>query len=115
MVKQYELMVLLPAGFSAEQMKTFVDSISKLIAKNEGKVLSNESLGKRSLAYQIKKQTEAFFVLFTLELDTAVVQAFEREVRLMEDVLRCLLLIIEPKKANSKKKRSVTIEEEKQV
>lgn len=93
MVKQYELMVLLPSNFTQEQMKTFVTQLTKSVETKKGKILSNESLGKRQLAYMIKKQTEAFYMLFTLEMDTSVAQSFERDLLLMDDVLRELFII----------------------
>lgn len=100
MVKQYELMVLLPSNFTPEQMKSFVASVTKNIEGKKGKVLSFESLGKRQLAYLIKKQSEAFYGLFFLEMDGSVVQAFERDIRLMDDVLRSLLIIKEEKEVS---------------
>ncbi len=95
MVKQYELMVLVPSNFSPEQLKATITQISKHVETRGGKVLNSESLGKRQLAYLIKKQNEAFYVLFDLELDTLVAQAFERDIRLMDDVLRELFIIKE--------------------
>ncbi len=100
MVKQYELMTLLPANFTPEQVKTFISHIEKLVSAKKGSVDSSETLGKRALAYEIKKQREAYYVLFTISLDASVAQAFERDVILTEDVLRHLFILYEPKTAS---------------
>ncbi len=110
MVKQYELMVLLPSEYTADQMKTFVGQITKLVEGKKGKIVSHESLGKRQLAYLISKQSEAFYVLFIIEMDTAVAQAFERDVRLMDDVMRELFVIHE-EIADAQTVKTDTIEE----
>ena len=97
MVKQYELMVLLPSNFGQDQVKAFVTQIEKLVAARKGKIDSQEMLGKRNLAYEVKKQREAYYVLFVISLEASVAQAFERDVRLMEDVLRHLFILYEEK------------------
>ncbi len=112
MVKQYELMTLLPANFTPEQVKTFITHIEKLVLAKKGVVDSSETLGKRTLAYEIKKQREAYYVLFTISMDTAVAQAFERDIILTEDVLRHLFIIYEPKAASAaESSESATVEE----
>lgn len=99
MVKQYELMVLLPAESTQDQVKAFIQTIEKLVVAKKGSVNSSELLGKRQLAYQIKKQREAYYVLFRITLDTEFTQAFEREVKLLDIVLRSLLIIFDEKKS----------------
>lgn len=116
MVKQYELMVLVPASSTPDAIKNFVSKITKLVEAKSGKVLTHESLGRRQMAYQINKQSEAFYLLFTLELDTASTQAVEREIRLTDDIMRSLLLVIDPKAKKVKRTapaqvESATIEE----
>lgn len=52
-------------------------------------------LGKKQLAYPIKKQTEAVYLLATIEADGLVVGEVEKQARLMPDVLRYLLTVKE--------------------
>ncbi len=115
MIKQYELMILLPANFSSDAVKTFISHVEKLVLAKKGTIDSSETLGKRALAYEIKKQREAYYVLFVISLDTSVAQAFERDIILTEDVLRHLMIIYEPKAAlPTESAESVTVEETKE-
>jgi small subunit ribosomal protein S6 len=111
MVKLYELMVVLPGNIGQDQVKTFISAIEKLAAAKGGKVDSHEMLGKRTLAYEIKKQREGYYVLFVISLDASVAQAFEREVRLMDDVLRHLFILYEEKIATPSMPESGTVED----
>lgn len=93
MVKQYELTVLLPAESTPDMVKNFTTTIEKMVQAKEGKVVSQENWGKKVLAYRINKQPEALYLYFVLSLDTAVVQKFEHDVRLLDNVMRSLLVI----------------------
>src|SRR5258706_10780237 len=95
MTKLYELMVLIPGSSTADDVKATTGAITKLVAAKKGKVEKEESLGKKFLAYKIKKQTEAFYLYFEVSLDTSEAQAFERDVRLMENIIRSLFVIKE--------------------
>lgn len=110
MVKLYELMVLLPSSFNQDQIKASIQAIEKLATAKKGKVESSESLGKRQLAYQINKQTDAYYVVCTISLDTAVAQSFERDIRLLDNVLRSLFLVKTEKKVKRVVKKAATID-----
>src|SRR5258708_3055496 len=95
MTKLYELTVLLPGSASAEDVKALGIAITKLAVAKKGKIEKEENWGKKFLAYAIKKQTEAFYLYFEVSLDAAEVTGFERDVRLMDSVIRSLLVIKE--------------------
>lgn len=102
MTKQYELMVLLPVSFSAEQLKQFSTTLKNMVENRSGKILEEQSMGRRQMAYEIKKQREAYYLLYQINLDTAQAQAFERDVLLNDDVIRSLFLITDLKKKATK-------------
>ncbi len=93
--KLYELTVLLPGGASADDVKAASGTIGKLVTSRKGKVEKEENWGKKFLAYPLKKQTEAFYLYFEVSLDASQTQGFERDVRLMDTVIRSLLVMKE--------------------
>lgn len=95
MNKLYELTVLLPAESTADEVKAASAAIGKLVTSRKGKVEKEESWGKRSLAYSIKKNREAFYLFFEVALPALEAQGFERDVRLMDNVIRSLFVIKE--------------------
>lgn len=110
MVKQYELVVLLPASLSQDEVKTFTKALEKQVKTRKGELLEDIPWGKKQLAYELKKQREAIFNLYTISLDTSMAQAFERDVRLMDNVLRSLFVIKDSPK--QRKTNPATIEKE---
>lgn len=107
-------MVLLPAASTSEQLKSFVAHVTKLVEARKGTIDSNESLGKRQLAYEIKKQREAFYLLFTVSLDASVAQSFERDIRLSESVLRSLFILKEEDAPEALESATLQTEEQKE-
>ena len=95
MTKLYELTVLLSGNSTAEDLKAASAAIGKLVTSKKGKVEKEESWGKKFLAYAIAKKTEAFYLYFELSLEASEAQAFERDIRLMDTIMRSLFVIKE--------------------
>ena len=57
MVNHYELLYLAPAQLTDEELEKTKETVKNLIAKVEGKITLEDSLGKKKLAYPIKKIT----------------------------------------------------------
>ncbi len=98
MVRHYELMVVLSGQSSQEDVKSFVSAVEKLVLAKKGVLENVEMLGRRTLAFEVKKQREGYYVLFRIALDGSIAQGFERDVRLMEAVLRYLFILYDEKK-----------------
>lgn len=95
MNKLYELTVLIPGDSTADQVKAATTAIGKLVTSHKGKVEKEESWGKKFLAYAIKKNKEAFYLFWVVNLPASEAQGFERDVRLMDQVIRSLVLVKE--------------------
>lgn len=95
MQRTYELTVLLPANLLPDEVKAVSNSIRKLVTSAKGDVSKEENMGKKYLAYKIRKQEEALFVLFEFSVEPAALQAIERDVRLMDTVMRSLIVLKE--------------------
>ncbi len=95
MNKLYELTVLLSGESTADEVKAASNAIGKLVATRKGKVEKEESWGKKFLAYAIRKQKEAFYLFFEVNLPASEAQGLERDVRLMDTVIRSLFVIKE--------------------
>lgn len=94
----YELMLLLKPQATADDEKKIAEQLGKLI-KTCGKIVSSTSLGKKQLAYPIKKEGSGIYLLLTLELAGKEAARITEKLKLEELVLRHLLV----KKDSSKK------------
>jgi small subunit ribosomal protein S6 len=102
MKKTYELTMILPATVSEKDAKALV---AGLLAKSGGKVTGTDFWGKRDLAYPIKKQTKALYVLFNLELTSEEALELDKRIRLEEGIMRYLLISVKADKVKSKSKK----------
>ncbi len=99
MTRVYELMVVIrpdfgpPAGEASVLEKSARTLVEKLIGDRKIKELT--VMGKKRLAYPIKKQTEGVYVVVTFSGDAINIGAFEKQVKLGTDVLRFLLTVKE--------------------
>jgi len=98
MTRVYELMLVLrpdflPAQAGGVEEKQVRDLVEKLIADRKIKELT--IMGKKRLAYPIKKQTEGVYVVATIAGKAMDICAFEKQITLGTDVLRFLLTVKE--------------------
>lgn len=93
MTKVYEFVVLFSPELNEHQLQQAQGTIQDLAKKNGGTFTQTDVWGKKVLAYPIEKHTEAFYVFYTLEIDSRKVQGFAQDVRLSGLTIRHLLVI----------------------
>ena len=90
-MRQYELMIVFPASVEVTD-KTATALVEKIVG-TEARVTTVTVLGKKQLAYPIKKQTEGIYVVSILEGAHMHVNELEKKVQLGAEVLRYLLTL----------------------
>lgn len=85
----YELMVVASGSVDLTSENAQKDLIAKLVG-DKAKINEVTSLGKKTLAYPIRKQTEATYLVAVLE-GTVKSAELENKAKLMDEVLRLLL------------------------
>ena len=94
-MQTYELLYLLPATFSEEELPGIREKIRRLLEKHNGKVLLEDSLGKRRFAYPIKKHRNGYYLTFDFELESSALKTPGQDIALAPEVLRHLVTIKE--------------------
>ena len=92
-MKEYELTVLIRPDREAELDKS-LDAVKKLVADNGGKLLSEDNWGKKRLAYKIKGEDFAIYVLLNVELPAAAPLKISNALNISNDVIRYLLVLV---------------------
>jgi small subunit ribosomal protein S6 len=75
--------------------KTLEAAVAKLVAGDGITVKKFDVMGKKTLAYPIKKYTEGLYILATIEGAALRADEIEKRVKLGSDVLRYLLTVQE--------------------
>lgn len=72
--------------------KVLLDSVTKKLAGEEGKVGKEDLWGNKDLAYPIKRQTKGFVAHFEITADPKLAKAIDKTLKVEEDILRYLLV-----------------------
>ncbi|MBP9738074.1 30S ribosomal protein S6 [Candidatus Saccharibacteria bacterium] len=96
MEKVYELTVLFHPDLEID-LETPVKKIEGIIADNRGTVVSQNNWGKRRLAYTIKKQDFAVYVLFEVSIAPTSASKIQNLLNITDEVLRYLMVEKDPK------------------
>ncbi len=88
----YELVAIVNPDASDEAVAGKIDGVSQLIAEWRGIVEGSEKLGKRRLAYPIKKHAEGIYALLRFKLEPSHIAALRDRLERDEEVLRYLVI-----------------------
>ena len=95
-MNKYESIVIINPNLDEAALKALEEKFTGLINEN-GKVEEVVDMGKRKLAYEIKKNKEAFYVEFDFEAKPESITELERIYRITDDVLKFITVRKEEK------------------
>jgi small subunit ribosomal protein S6 len=88
----YEMILIIQPELEEEPLNAGLERISQTIADLGGEVLKTEPWGRRRMAYPIKGYREGLYFLMDLNLPSPAVRGLGRSLKLMEDVIRHLIV-----------------------
>lgn len=91
----YECVILARQEVSAPQVEALIEEFSNVLSQGGGSVSKKEFWGLRNIAYRVKKNRKAHYVLLNVDAPSPAVKEMERQMSLNEDVLRFLTLRVE--------------------
>ena len=89
-MNQYEIAVLYHPDLEVDLEKA-TSRVEKIFADNGGKVVGQDNWGKRKLAYQIKRNESAIYIIYTVELPAESVRKVESTLNITDEVIRFLI------------------------
>ena len=91
-MNKYELGVVVDVRLDEEAQAAELEKIKELVTRLGGEIEKVDVWGKRRLAYEIQKQNEGNFNFITFASKTGVPKEIESRMRIMENVLRFLII-----------------------
>jgi small subunit ribosomal protein S6 len=86
-LKQYEFLYILDP--QEETAKKTIEDVKEHYTRIGARVLKESELGKRRLAFEVRKKTDGFYYLTQIEIDdVAKLRDFERELKLNPNIIR---------------------------
>lgn len=90
-MNKYESVIIINPSLEEEGIKNLINKFSSLI-NTEGKVESVDELGKRRLAYEVKKNKEGYYVVFHFEAKPTLIAELERNYRITDEVIKFIVV-----------------------
>jgi small subunit ribosomal protein S6 len=88
MSRLYEVMFIVRPDVEDEEVDKLIDGFSTTVKNGGGTVKSAEKMGRRKLAYLVRKFNDGNYILLTIEASGPVVLELERRLRVTEQVIK---------------------------
>jgi small subunit ribosomal protein S6 len=95
MNRTYELMFIVRPDMVEEDQDKLISTLETAITSSGGQVKNVERMGKRRLAYTVKRFHDGIYILLTLEGSGGLVHELERRLRVSEPVIKFLTVRID--------------------
>jgi small subunit ribosomal protein S6 len=88
MDRLYEVMFIVRPDVVDEELDKLVAGFEATVTTGGGAIKNSEKLGRRKLAYTVRKFNDGNYVLLTIEANGVVVAELERRLRVTEPVIK---------------------------
>jgi small subunit ribosomal protein S6 len=103
----YEILFIADPNLGEPEVDTLTTQVQGYVEKEGGRLQKVEKWGKKRLAYVVRKQREAYYVLLVVEGQAAIIKEVERRIRVTDGVLKFITVRVdeELRKAEGRKAR----------
>lgn len=91
----YEHVFLARQDLAQAQVDQLAETATKIVEEYQGKVVKTETWGLRNLAYRIKKNRKAHYVMLDIDAPAGAVAELERQTSINEDVIRYMTVKVD--------------------
>jgi len=88
MNRTYEVMYIVRPDIDEASLDALVEGFNAVVTNGGGEVTNAEKMGRRRLAYTVRKFQDGQFILLTITADGKVVLELERRLRVTEQVIK---------------------------
>ena len=88
MNRTYEIMFIVRPDVEEAELDKLVETFSGYVTTGGGVVKTTEKMGRRRLAYTVKKFNDGFYVLLVVEAPASLISEIERRLRVSEPVIK---------------------------
>ena len=95
MNRTYELMFIVRPDMTDEDLDKLISTLQSAVPASGGTVKSVEKMGKRRLAYTVRRFNDGIYILMVVEGGGPVIHELERRLRVTEPVIKFLTVRID--------------------
>jgi len=95
MQRTYEVMFIVRPDMPEEEQERLITTLESNVTNSGGTVKNLERMGKRRMAYVVRKFQDGIYILMTLEGPGAMVHELERRLRVTEPVIKFITVRVD--------------------
>jgi len=95
MNRTYELMFIVRPDMTDEDLDKLISTLQSAVPSSGGNIVKVEKMGKRRLAYTVRRFHDGIYVLMVVEGGGAVIHELERRLRVTEPVIKFLTVRVD--------------------
>lgn len=93
-MRRYETIFVLRPDLGEAALRQSIKRIEDVVAHGGGEMVETEEWGVRELAYRVKRERRGYYVRLDYVAPGAALNEVERNLKLMDDVLRYLSVLV---------------------
>ena len=93
-MNKYESVIIINPSVDEDNLKNLEKTFTDMINK-DGKVEKVEEMGKKKLAYKVKKNDEGIYVTFYFEANPALIAELERNYRITDEIIKFIVIRVD--------------------
>jgi small subunit ribosomal protein S6 len=97
-MRDYEAMFVFHPDLAEEKLNESIKAVEKIIQDNAKGRLHTENLGKKTLAFPIRKLNEGYYVNYDFEAPPAAIEKIKAGLKHSDDILRFVIFMRDTKK-----------------
>ena len=90
-MNKYESVIIINPNVEETALKELIERFQNLI-NTDGKVEKDNELGKKKLAYEVKKNKEGYYVVYDFEANPGLIAELERNYRITDEVIKFIVV-----------------------
>src|ERR1700691_6658135 len=95
MNRTYELMFIVRPDMPEEKKDKLISTLETAVTTSGGQMKNVEKMGKRHLAYSVRRFRDGLYILLTLEGSGGLIHELQRRLRVTEPVIKFLTVRID--------------------
>jgi len=95
MSRAYEVMYIVRPDVEEADLDKLIEGFEKNVTDGGGEIKSTEKMGRRRLAYTVRKFNDGFYVLMTVVAAGSLMGEIERRLRVSEQVIKFITVRID--------------------
>jgi len=90
--RNYEIYIIVDGNFEDPNVEEVITKYENFMKKNGAEIKNIDRIGRRRLAYQIKKRVNGYYVCYEISAPSDLVSKLEKSFRIDETILRNLAI-----------------------